>query len=74
MLGKLLGDKRKSDGILLKDMAVKIGYTNVYLSEIENRKKVPKNGITLKKLADNYGVDFDLVMEAFKQDVQSEVE
>ena len=56
----------------LKDISEKTGFSIVYLSEVERGEKVPKHGKALKKLAKGYGISFNVVLDALKQDLRIE--
>ena len=72
MLSKLLKDKRLKDKITLKKMTELVGFKMTYLSDIENHKRIPKNGSTLVKLSWGYNIPFEDVLNAITEEIRAE--
>lgn len=74
MLGKLLRETRTEKNQTLKDISESTGFGQMYLSEIERGKKVPKTGQTLKRLADGYSISLSVIMHEVINEIEGEIE
>jgi len=72
MLGKLLIKRREELGLNLKQMSVKVGFGQSYMSDIERNNRVPRNGCSLMKLAKGYDLDFEVILEAAMEKFREE--
>ncbi len=59
--GKYLNKLRTSRGLTTKQLEIKSGVSNSYISQLENNKRVPKPAI-LKKLSNALNVSYDELM------------
>jgi len=73
----LIYDKRVSQRKTLLEVADQLGISAMYLSELENGKKLPVNSKVIPKLAEYYGLNMDnlnvLIAEERKQMIANEV-
>jgi len=54
---------RESKGMTLREVEKKSDVSNAYLSQLESGKIKQPSPLTLHKLSEIYGVDYDLLME-----------
>lgn len=72
MLSDLLKTKRTKDKITLAQMSKIVDFNSSYLSDIENGRRVPKSGATLKRLSFGYDIPFDKLIEVIAEHIKSE--
>lgn len=67
-LGRLIKSARVQQDVSLRQMADELGVSAMYLSEIENSKKIPTKGDVLALIADYFDFKQEELLElAFKE-------
>ncbi|WP_104735170.1 helix-turn-helix domain-containing protein [Hanstruepera ponticola] len=61
-LGETLKSLRNLNSLTLKEVELKLGISNAYLSQLENDKVKQPSANTLYKLAKLYNVDLDVLL------------
>ncbi len=62
--GQALRKHRQKAGLYLKDVAEKMGWSTVYLSDLERDRRNPPSPEKIKKLADILGIPSGILLEA----------
>src|SRR3989304_6353873 len=60
-LGDVIREARVGKGLSLRDLAKKLDKTPSYLSDIENDRRIPSEGV-LRDIASQLGLEFDHLM------------
>lgn len=61
-LGQVLLDARVQRELTQREVALKTGVSAMFISELENGKKIPQKGEALKKICTLYKLDYEEIL------------